>query len=219
MFLPGIGAVVGLALGFGWYVFSAKRLVSTSKQKSAHILKKAKEDAQKMLDEARAELDSYKKEHEEEQLVQGERIKRLEDRLNNKEEHVRRREQSMQSRKQHMEEDAVALDGIQAQIEEARKKEIAGLSKACGVPVESAKETLLTQINEELEQDKLERLHNIDAHIEEEAEEKARAAVINAIQKYALPASRESKSMMIDISNKKLRDRLLGKRQREYQEA
>ena len=224
-----IGLVVGLAVGFG----VAKALASSSQ-------KRDEREAQSIIDSARQQAETLKKEAEIEakdeafkirQSAESEKADRLkevrsaEDRLNQREKSLDHRSDSLDSREHQ-------ISSLQGQVEkrdrdlkeseralkerhEALDKEYEEinlrLEKVAGLTADEAKEELLANLKDQVAVESATIIRESEARAKAEADKKSREILSLAIQRVAADHSAEVTVSTIHIPSDDLKGRIIGR--------
>ena len=215
---------VGVGLALGWWL---GKVVEKSK------LKKAQEDAENILKEAKlkteeirrkSELDGkellyklrvdFEKQNSSKREELGQLEKRLlqrednlDKRLNfieNKERELRRSEDNIKRMSQEAERKNQALNSL---IEEEKEK----LKRISSLTPQEAKELLLKRYEEELRGDKAKMIRDMENAVKEEADDKAKEIISQAIQRCAVEHTTETTVSVVPLPNDEIKGRIIGR--------
>ena len=216
------GVVVGLL--FGWWL---GKLVGKSK------VKRTKEDAEKILKEAKltteeirrkAELDgkellyklrvdfekqnSSKKEElsqlEKRLLQREENLEKRLDFIESKERELRRSEENVKKISLEVEHKSQVLNGL---IEEEKEK----LKRISSLTPQEARELLLRRYEEELRGEKAKMIRDMEMAVREEADKSAKEIISQAIQKCAVEHTTETTVSVVSLPNDEIKGRIIGR--------
>lgn len=196
-------------------------------------LKKAKEDAEKILEEARnkgkeilrkADLDSkellYKLRVDFEKQNSGkkEELAKLEKRFIQREENLEKRLEFIETKEQEMgareesikkiSDDLVNKDEKLKQLIEEEKEK---LKKISSLTSQEARELLLKRYEEELRSEKAKMIRQMEEEIKEESDKKAKEIILQAIQRCAVEHTTESTVSVIQLPNDEIKGRIIGR--------
>lgn len=196
-------------------------------------LKKAKEDAEKILKEAKlkteeirrkAELDGkellYKLrvDFEKQNSSKKEELSQLEKRLLQRDENLEKRLDFIESKERelrHSEENLKKLSleaenksqTLSSLIEEEKEK----LKRISSLTPQEAQELLLKRYEEELRGEKAKMVREMEESVKEEAEEKAKEIVSQAIQRCAVEHTTETSVSVVPLPNDEIKGRIIGR--------
>ncbi len=215
-------AVVGVLLGM---VLKNKSFV----KKQGDIQKVT----EKMLDDAREESKTIKREaileaKEQEQRLRAEfereskekriELKQMENRLNQKEESLDRKEDNLNKRNEETTRQQNSLRDKQAELEKKlsdislqHDKMIAEFEKISQMTKEEAKQQLIDSITDEAKRDAVGLVKSIEAEAKEEGERKAKEIVSLAIQKCSTEQATEITVSVVPLPNDDMKARIIGR--------
>ncbi|MFH1504936.1 MAG: ribonuclease Y [Candidatus Omnitrophota bacterium] len=189
----------------------AQKLVQEAKSKAEEIVRKADLDAKEMLYKLRVDFEkqnSYKKEEFiqlEKRLLQreGNLEKRL-DFIQSRESELRRREDRLKI----LIDDADKKNQDLAKLIEEEKEKLKSISSLTS---QEAKELLLKRYEEELRSDKARMIKEMEDTVREEADGKAREIVSQAIQRCAVEHTTETTVSVVPLPNDEIKGRIIGR--------
>lgn len=210
-----VGAAAGIALGF----IVTRYLANTSTKKAAEEAAAVVEDARKQAEtmrreaivEAKDQALRFKQEVEEENKERLREVRAAENRLNQREESLDRRADSLDSREHQ-------ISSLQGQIErrernlDAAEAEVAQrLERAAGMTPQEAKQEMLDALHEEVVHESAAIIRDSEARTKAEADKKARMILSLAIQRVAADHSAENTVSAIHIPSDDLKGRIIGR--------
>ena len=178
----------------------AQRLLAESQNKQKAILLEAKEAAINIKAEAEA---SYR-EHRAELQRQERRLAQREENLERKNETVERREHNIFAKEKESER-------VRAQVEELKRKQVQQLELIGGISSAEAKELLLQRVDGEIGEEASRRVRAMEARVREEADEKSRRILAQAIQRCATEVVAESTVSVVSLPSDEMKGRLIGR--------
>ena len=188
-----IAAVAGVALGGlsaallvivlrGHRIREAEKnaadLLIEAKTKHKEALLEAKEEAIKIKSQAEGEI----RERHADLNRQAKRISQREENLDRKSEALERRDRNLAGKEKE-------ADGLRAQLEELRQKQIQQLELISGMSSAEAREVLIKAMEDEVREDAARRVREIEAEVKQESDERAREILAQAIQRCATGGS------------------------------
>ena len=219
-------AVASIGIGFGiGYLFLS--LIPAKK------LGRAKDSAEKILEDARQEAKTYRKEailetKEEQHKLRSEfdreirerrsEIQRTESRLNQKEDLLDKKEESIDKRQEALEQMKANLSAREAEIakkagevQRAHENMLLELQRVSGMTKEEAKAILMDNLLDEVKKEAAVEAREIENNAREEAEKKAKNIIGLAIQRCAVDHSSEVTMSIVPLPNEDMKGRIIGR--------
>ena len=214
-FIPLIVGVFALALGsiLGYYARQsiAKRDWKTIEAKLQKRIFKAREESEKLLQEAKEKatnlIAAVKKEEDQrrtELLKTEQLLLRRENILDEKLTDFEARQREFQQKVERLKEIKESLEGFKSQALENLER-ISGLSR------EEAKTELLQNLEKEYQKEILEKLMKLEREGAERYERKAKEILAAVIQKYALSQAQEITTTTLTLPTEEVKGRIIGK--------
>ena len=222
----GIGAVIGLIVGGGGIFFylssSAKNLVGAAKLDAERLRETARKEAETLAKEvalaARQEQVRLKQEFDKDHEVERRQMKEQEQRLAKREDTLDRKLDTLTVKERNLDNLETRLSQrdkslaakekqLDAMLEEERQK----LLQITGMSPESAKEMLLRRIEDECRHDAGALIQRITEQAQEEAKEKSRQIILQAIQRYAAEQTCDHTVSTVAIPSDDMKGRVIGR--------
>lgn len=208
-------AVASIITGIFLDRFLQARKVLASKEDASKILEEAKKEADALkrekIVEAKDEAIKLKSKIEKEAEARRSELQRLERRVLGREENLERRYDALEKR----EKESVRKDQEATKLKEnlgsLLEKKIGELEKVSGMSSEDAKTFLLKEVERELEYEVALRVKQAEEKFKEEADLKAKRIISTAIQKYASEQVVESTSSVVPLPNDEMKGRIIGR--------
>ena len=182
----------------------AKRIVSdaikTAESKKKEALVEAKDEIFKL----RSDLEKELKDRRGEVSRQERRIQQKEETLDRKVENLEKKDEILQSK----------LKNAEAKLEEAemvKHHQFEMLEKISGFTAEQAKEHLLKNLENELTHEKALKISQYEARLRDEADQKARDIISQAIQRCAADHVAEVTVSVVPLPNDEMKGRIIGR--------
>ncbi len=210
--LIGAGALL-LGAGIGYYL---RFLIALGKKRSIEIDIKdmmvgAKEEAQRILDEAKTKSEEKLAELREEEKKRVEEFKETEKRLIKKDELLDARQHEIDKE----------IENIKIKTEEVKKvqEKVAGMEEVKRVELErvarlteaEAKEALLADIEKKYEEDILVRIQKLENSNEEKLDRRAKDILSTSIQRLASSTASDMMTTIVAIPNNDIKGKIIGK--------
>jgi ribonuclease Y len=209
-----IGAT-GLLLGvlIGYYL---RLIIALGKKRSIEIdikqmMVAAKEEAQRITDEAKKKSEDRLSELKEEEKKKEQEFKETEKRLIKKDELLDARQVEINKEGEEIKSKAEEIKKIQERvlaIETAKRTE---LEKVAKLTEEKAKEELLKDIEKKYEEDILVRIQKLENSNEEKLENRAKEILATSIQRLASSTASDLMTTSVTIPNNELKGKIIGK--------
>lgn len=209
--ITGIVGISGIAIGYflRWLITLGQKgsMELTIKQ----TLLEAKDQAQKIVDEAEHESAKLIEEAKRQEREKEAQLKKMEERLINKDDLLDKRQgdiaREAENIKQKIEEVKEIKERV-LKVEEDRKKE---LERVAGLSSEEAKEELYKKIEKDSEEDLSIRLHKMEIMGAEKLEQKAKDILSTVIQRLSTSTVPEVMSSTVDIPSDDIKGKIIGK--------
>ncbi len=219
-------AVITLAVGavamlFGYKKYVAKK-VNDSKDEATRIIEEARAEAKTMrkeaLLEAKDEQLRLRNEFEKETRQRRSELQKQENRLNQKEDALDKKEQAMDAKldavektKKNIEERETKLKEMEADLGNQHEKMLAELEKVAGMTAGEAKDMLITELTDDAKRDAAVMVKEIEAKAKEEGEKRAKNIVGLAIQKCAVDHAAETTVSVVELPSEEMKGRIIGR--------
>ena len=210
--LIGAGALL-LGIGIGYYL---RLIIALGKRRSIEIDIKqmmvgAKEDAQKITDEAKKASEVKLSELKEEEKKKEQEFRETEKRLIKKDEFLDARQVEIDKEVDNIKTKVEEVKKIQekaAKIEEEKRIELERVAK---LTEGEAKEELLRDIEKKYEEDILIRIQKLENNNEEKLDRRAKDILATSIQRLASSTASELMTTVVSIPNNEIKGKIIGK--------
>ena len=210
-----ITAVLGLVCGYGISVLYSKIKMQSAKDYSRKIMEDAKKEVDSIkreaLLEAKEEALKVKNELERENRERRADIQRLEKRLLQKEESLDRKFEVMEKKEEALAIKEGEVERYKVELEEIQQKHRRELEKISGLSSDEAKALLLRDVEDEIKQEIAIKIRDLEAKAKEEADRKAREIISMAIQKCAADHVAEATVSVVALPNDEMKGRIIGR--------
>ena len=217
-----IFAIVGLAVG----ILLCALIISIRKKRSAKLLASADAQAKKILSEAIQNASAVKKESileakEEILVMKTEAENEMKERrkeISRQERRIAQKEETLDAKTDALEQKALALqkkheeaDAQKAEVNGILHKQIELLERISGLSSEDAKDELLHRMESEISHETALRIAEYDARFREEAGERARDILTQAIQRCAADHVSEIAISVVPLPSEEMKGRIIGR--------
>ncbi len=210
--LIGVGVLL-LGAGIGYYL---RVVIALGKRKSIEIDIKqmmvgAKEEAQKITDEAKNKIEKRLAELKEEEKKHEQEFKETEKRLIKKDEFLDARQVEINKETENIKLKVEEVKKIQDKILVLEEEKRAELERVSKLTVEEAKEELMREIEKKYEEDILIRIQKLENSNEEKLDNRAKDILATSIQRLASSTASELMTTIVNIPNNEIKGKVIGK--------
>jgi ribonuclease Y len=206
-------AILLLGIGVGYYL---RVLVALGKRRSIEIdikqmLVGAKEEAQKIVDDAKKISEAKLAELKEEEKKKEQEFRETEKRLIKKDEFLDARQVEINKEAEGIKDRVEEVKKVQervVKIEEEKRVELERVSK---LTEEEAKEELLRDVEKKYDEDLLIRMQKLENNNEEKLDKRAKEILATSIQRLAASTASELMTTIVNIPNNEIKGKIIGK--------
>lgn len=208
------GALAFLAgSGLGYYI---RFLVALGKRRSIEIDIKqmmvgAKEEAQRIIDEAKKISDAKLEELKEEEKKKESEFKEKETRLIKKDEFLDARQIEIDREAENIKLKVEEVKKVQERVVKAEEEKMAELERVAKLSAEEAKEELIKDIEKKYEEDLLVKIQKLENTNEEKIDRRAKDILATTIQRLAASTASELMTTIVAIPNNEIKGKIIGK--------
>ncbi len=206
-------SVLLLGIGIGYYL---RVIVALGKRKSIEIDIKqmmvgAKEEAQKITDEAKEKVEKTLKELKEEDKKHEQDFKETEKRLIKKDEFLDARQVEINKETENIKAKVEEIKKIQERVLGIETEKRVELERVSKLTTEEAKEELMRDIEKKYEEDLLIRIQKLENNNEEKLDRRAKEILATSIQRLASSTASELMTTIVSIPNNEIKGKVIGK--------
>lgn len=213
-----VGVVLGAGLVYGLNILRKRGL----KRQAEEIIDRAQREARDTIQDAQVKAkeellklqDQFSKETAETRAELREAEKRLakrEDNLEAKLDTLNTKEKKIEQADRRLAERTRNIDRQEAEIQQVLDKQRNELLRISGMDLDTAKNTLLSHLEDEMQQECGQLIEKLLSEAKENAEAKSREVVITAIQRYAAAHTSSSTVRTVDIPSDEMKGRVIGR--------
>ena len=203
--------IFGIILGYvlRWALTAGKR--GSIELEMKQMLLSAKEQAQKILDEAERKADRHAEELRQKEREKEQEWKKTEERLIKKEENLDRRQADIDKEVDAIRTNAEELKAVKATIEDRKKEIDAELERVANLTAEEAKDLLMRRIEERYQEDFVARLAKLEREGAERLDRRAKDILTTAIHRIGNSVASETLTTSVIIPNEETKGKIIGK--------
>jgi len=206
--------------------FIHKKIEKDNEIKGQSVIKNANEKAEKIIDDAKRDAESERKEKvlsakEEIQAEKAElnkeikerraEVQKQEKRLVQKEETLDRKVENLERKEIQLQERMAELDKMKAELDKFKDKQNEELVRISGLSVDEAKEYLLKNVRETLSHELAIEIKEAENKAKDEADKKAKNLITFAIQKCAADHTQETTVSVVPLPSDDMKGRIIGR--------
>ncbi|MFP5111319.1 ribonuclease Y [Bacillaceae bacterium C204] len=217
-----LGLIVGAVVGYFVHKSIAEAKVAGAKNAAEQILEDAKRDADSLkkeaLLEAKDEIHKLRTEAEREVRERRNEMQKQENRLLQREENLDRKEETLSKRENLLEKKDDSLNQRQQHIEEMEskvdelvRKQQTELERISSLTREEAKAIIIDRLEQELTHDTAIMIKESENRAKEEADKKAKEILSLAIQRCAADHVAETTVSVVNLPNDEMKGRIIGR--------
>lgn len=206
-----IGLLVGV--GIGYYL----RLIISMGQKGSmeleikQIILGAKEDAQKITDEAKKKAENHLEETNKELKKKEEEWKQTENRLIKKDELLDSRQLEIDKETESIKKKIEEIKKIKERVDGMSEEKLKELEKIARLTVEDAKDILFDDVEKKYEEDLVVRMQKMETLNEEKLNRRAKDILASSINRLASSTANEMLTTSVNIPNDEIKGKVIGK--------
>ncbi len=206
-------ATLLVGIGVGYYL---RLVISLGKKGSMEleikqIMLAAKEDAQKITEEAKVKAEKKSLESQKEFKLKEEEWKQSENRLIKKEEMLDNRQLEIDKEVENIKNKVEEVKKIKERVDETKIEKEKELEKVANLSVDDAKEILFKNIEDKYEEDLLIRMQKMETSNTEKLDRRAKDILATSINRLASSTASEMMTTLVNIPNDDVKGKIIGK--------
>ncbi len=203
--------VIGSVLGYYTRQTIAKKQAGTIESKLNKMVSDAKEEAKETLLKAKDKANKILEEIKEQERVRQTQLTRREERLLDKEQSLDHKSNQIEKEYLDLKSKVKKIKKIREDVNKLQEERIKSLEKISKLSQEKAREELLSILEKENQQVLLERSNRLEKEGQEELNKKAQKIIALSMQRYAASLASETTTTIVNLPNDELKGRIIGK--------
>jgi ribonuclease Y len=203
--------IIGVFLGYYARQSLVKKRKGTIEAKLEKKIKDTKEEAERIIKEAKGKADEILNKAQEEFRQRREELLQTERVLLKREQALDQKILQQEQREKEFEEKVQKLKEIKDNLVKEREELERKLERLARMTEKEAREELLKQIEKEYEKDIVDRIQKIQKEGEEKYTQKAKEILSLAIQRYAASQAQEITTSIVNLPSEDIKGRIIGK--------
>ena len=213
-----IGAlIVGGSASMTYNNYSSKRRTKTAGDQANKILEEARASAKELTLEAKTEAlrtaEAAKKEERERRL----QIAQTEQQLLNRQSSLDQKLEELDRRSEKLRKHESDLDNLKDELREIRTKQQVNLEKIASLSKDEAKDKLLKMTERDIKADLVKLVQKLQNEAKDEAEDNAKMIIVSAMERMASDQTTERTITTVPLPSDELKGRVIGKEGRNIQ--
>jgi ribonuclease Y len=210
--LIGVGVLL-LGVVIGYYL---RLIIALGKRRSIEIdikqmMVAAKEEAQRIVDEAKGKSEEKLEELKKEQKDKEQELKETEKRLIKKDELLDARQAEINKEIENIKLKIEEIKKIQEKVSRVEMEKMLELEKIAKLTQEEAKEDLMLDIEKKYEEDILVKIQKLENNSEEKLDRMAKDILATSIQRLASSTASDLMTTTVTIPNNEIKGKIIGK--------
>jgi ribonuclease Y len=206
-----LGLGVGVLGGyFGRRLLSGRRY-EAAKDEATLVLEEAREEHRSLLLEAKEEALKVRSAAEGESRERRSELQAVERRLSNREENAERRSNNVERRERELTDKEKEAESLRTKLEGLEQRQIESLEAISGLSQGEAKDELMRHAEEDIQYELAVRYRDMEDSARQEADEKSRNIIAQAIQRYASEVVSEATLTTVPLPTDEMKGRLIGR--------
>src|SRR3989344_228841 len=219
-----LAAIVGAGLGYWWKTTATKQKVNNAEQEADKILGRAKEKLvqaeqkeKEIVLTARDEASKIRERIEREEKERRTELSDLEKRLIVKDENLDKKMDDLERQKVAIVAKDKEILEVKDEVLRIRENQLKKLEEIAKLSHDEAKEQLFSRLEKEHKDEALNLIKQAERDARDNADEKAREIVSEAIQRYAADTATEGTTFSVPLPSDDLKGRIIGREGRNIQ--
>ncbi|NCF75002.1 MAG: ribonuclease Y [Xanthomonadaceae bacterium] len=206
-----IGIFSGIAVGYLLRKTIALKQSDQAEKKSAELISKTKEKAREILLVARDKSIKVIDEAKREEYSRRKELSKMRLRLEKREEIFDKKILEMENKERKIQKENFYITKIKEKIKEIRDSQIKKLEKIATLTKSKAKNILLDLVEKESEEDLMSRIRKLEKESSEEIDKKAKQLLISAIERCVSAHTAETTTTSVALPNDEMKGRIIGR--------
>ncbi|MEK7215365.1 MAG: Rnase Y domain-containing protein, partial [Chloroflexota bacterium] len=204
-------AVGGGVLGFYISTNAVQQKLRASREEAERLRAQAEAEKKDLILHATQEAMTVRGRAEEEVRERRQELQRIERRLTQKEENLDRKVEQNEKRERQLVDKEQGLDGLKADIERVKDRQLEELQRVAELTTIEAKDTLLKMVEQEIREDANRRLIQLEKAYREDAGRRSREILVEAIQRVTSEVISDTTTSVVPIPSDDMKGRIIGR--------
>ncbi|MDQ5931081.1 MAG: ribonucrease [Patescibacteria group bacterium] len=201
------GGIIGYSIRAVIFILRKNNLELSVSERLMH----AKEQAQKLVDEAQEKIENVWNEFRTTEKQKEQDYKNTEDRLIKKESLLDLRQQELDSRAKTIEQKLLSAEALSVQAQSLVEERISALEELSNFSQEDARNALIIDTQKKYEEDFAVRINKLENTLTDSLKDRAKEILTTAIQRLAVPTTNALTTASVAIPNDEIKGKIIGK--------
>ena len=210
-FFIAVALLLGLSAGYFYRKNQVERKNKELQEKSELLITQAQTKAQEILFKAKNESLKHLEEVKAEEERKRDELRKLEEKLVSKDEQLDKKMQEVEQSRTDFEGKVNSARQLREEVQKIHDLQAQELQKIGGLSREEARQLLLKQVEEEAKEDLVRQIQKTEKELKEQAKEKAKFILADAIQRYAAETATESTATIVNLPSDDMKGRIIGR--------
>jgi len=206
-----LGLLIGIAIGYYLHHYRSKAIGKAAEMEAQRLIEEAKAQAREITLAAKDEELRMREEAENESKRMRANLQREEERLQKRRENIDRKVEQLENRDRRQNQRQSRLDKLQNDLEDMQKQRVAELERVAAMTRDEAREHLLEAVEEESRQDMARVIRQVEAETKERADAIARELIADSVQRLASEHVAEVAVSTVPLPNDDMKGRIIGR--------
>jgi len=210
-------AIVGVAAGYGANQAVTKKKIGSAADAAEKELKRAKKEGDKAIEQARQEAKKMADEARADEAQRRKEVKAIEQKLLDRQVSLDKKLDELDKRAESLRKSEDEVEELKNEIRTIRTKQQEKLEKVAKLTKAEAAEHLMKMTEKDIKADLLGLVTKLQNEAKENAEEKAGAVIVEAMERMASEVTAERTITSIKLEDEEMKGRIIGKEGRNIQ--
>lgn len=213
-----VGLIIGFVLKHVWGLISKRdaerssaQIIDEANQKAEQIVRESELLAKQEWLQKREEFEGEMQQARQELRQVERRLEKREDALERKQDLLDKKEKYLETTEKNISDKRRELAVREKELQDLVDKETEELHRISGLTEEEARQILMDQLKNKVEEQCIDMINRKVNRAKEEGEEKARKIVVGAIQRCAAESTSEATVCSIELPNDEIKGRIIGR--------
>jgi ribonuclease Y len=203
--------IIGIAIGYYLHLYRSRAIGKAAEMEAQRLIEEAKAQAREITLAAKDEELRLREEAENESKRMRANLQREEERLQKRRETIDRKVEQLENRERRQNQRQSRLDKLQNELEDLQKQRVTELERVAAMTRDEAREHLLEAVEEESRQDMARVIREVEAETKERADAIARELIADSVQRLASEHVAEVAVSTVPLPNDDMKGRIIGR--------
>ncbi len=203
--------VIGLALGFFIKKILTQKSIDSAEKKAHSIIEDAKEKQKMLLLESKEQALKVMEEAKADEKIRRQQMVEMQDHLQKRETLFDTKILEFETKQQKLYEQLENIEKAKEEVKKIREDQISKLEKIAGLTQDEAKTVLMNNTETRMHDELLARMRKLELQGNDDLERRSRTILSTVMQRIASNHTAESTTLMVPLTNDEMKGRIIGK--------